>query len=189
VAMVLGDVSGKGMPASLLMMGLQARLETLIDEPGDLGQVVTRLNRLTQANCPEGKFITLFLCVLDGATGELVYANAGHNPPIIVRNDGRYEALPGGGPVLGILRGLEYQQYSARLEKGDVLAIYSDGITEAATPEDVEFETEELARALSAHRNGPAQAMVTGVNSAVAEWTQGAPAADDITLIVARRLE
>jgi sigma-B regulation protein RsbU (phosphoserine phosphatase) len=189
VAMVLGDVSGKGMPASLLMMGLQARVEMLIDEPGDLGRLVTRLNKMTQANCPEGKFITLFLCVLDGATGELVYANAGHNPPIIVRKDGSYEGLAGGGPVLGILKSIEYEQYSARLEKGDVLAIYSDGITEAATPEDVEFETEELARALNAHRDGSARAMVMGVNAAVAEWTQGAPAADDITLIVARRLE
>lgn len=188
VAMVLGDVSGKGMPASLLMMGLQARLEMLIDEPDDLGRVVTRLNRLTQANCPAGKFITLFLCVLDGATGELVYANAGHNPPIIVRKDGSSEALAGGGPVLGILRNIEYEQYSARMEKGDVLAIYSDGITEAATPEDVEFETEELARALNAHRDGSAEAMVMGVNTAVAEWTKGAPAADDITLIVARRI-
>jgi sigma-B regulation protein RsbU (phosphoserine phosphatase) len=189
VAMVLGDVSGKGMPASLLMMGLQARVEMLIDEPGDLGRVVTRLNKMTQANCPEGKFITLFLCVLDGATGALVYANAGHNPPIIVRKDGSYEGLAGGGPVLGILKSIEYEQYSAHLEKGDVLAIYSDGITEAATPEDVEFETEELARALNAHRDGSARAMVMGVNAAVAEWTQGAPAADDITLIVARRLE
>ncbi|MCU1259948.1 MAG: serine phosphatase [Bryobacterales bacterium] len=189
VAMVLGDVSGKGMPASLLMMGLQARVEMLIDEPEDLARVMTRLNRITQANCPDGRFITLFLCVLDATTGELVYANAGHNPPVIVRGDGSYDKLPGGGPVLGILPNIEYAQYSAHLEKGDVLAIYSDGITEATTPDDVEFEAEHLAATLHAHRAKPAETIVREVNAAVAEWTQGAPAADDITLIVARRLE
>jgi sigma-B regulation protein RsbU (phosphoserine phosphatase) len=188
VAMVLGDVSGKGMPASLLMMGLQARVEIMIDEPDDLGRVMTRLNRITQANCPEGKFITVFLCVLDGATGDLLYANAGHNPPIVVRPDGTFYALPGGGPVLGILRNIEYEQYSARLEPGDVLAIYSDGITEAATPEDEEFETDHLAAALHTHRAETAGEMVRGVNAAIADWTKGAPAADDITLIVARRV-
>ncbi len=188
VAMVLGDVSGKGMPASLLMMGLQARVEILIDEPDDLAHMMTRLNRITQANCPDGRFITLFLCVLDSETGELKYANAGHNPPVIVRQDGSYLTLPGGGPVLGILSGIEYQQYSARLEKGEVLGIYSDGITEAVTPDDEEFETVNLAAALHAHRNDPAEEIVKHVNAAVAEWTRHAPAADDITLIVARRL-
>ena len=189
VAMVLGDVSGKGMPASLLMMGLQARLEMLIDEPEDLAVVMTRLNRLTAANCPDGRFITLFVCVLDAATGDLVYANAGHNPPIIVRRDGSIEKLTGGGPVLGILPEIEYQQYRANVGKGDVLAIYSDGITEAATPDDEEFETGHLAETLFAHKDASAQGLVTEVNLALARWTQGAPAADDITLIVARRPE
>ena len=81
VAMVLGDVSGKGMPASLLMMGLQARVQALAEEPRNLAHVMTRLNRLTSANCPANRFITVFFCILNGETGDLTFCNAGHNPP------------------------------------------------------------------------------------------------------------
>jgi sigma-B regulation protein RsbU (phosphoserine phosphatase) len=188
VAMVLGDVSGKGMPASLLMMGLQARVQSLIDEPENLGQAMTRINRITSANCPRNRFISFFMCILDAATGELTYANAGHNPPIIVRTDGRHELLEGGGPPLGIMRTMEFQQYKVQLNKGDILAIYSDGVTEAATPDDEEFEIENLAKVLAANSTQPAQVMLEEVNKALTAWTVGAPPADDITLIVARLL-
>jgi serine phosphatase RsbU (regulator of sigma subunit)/pSer/pThr/pTyr-binding forkhead associated (FHA) protein len=188
VAMVLGDVSGKGMPASLLMMGLQARVQSLIDEPENLGQAMTRINRITSANCPRNRFISFFMCILDAATGELTYANAGHNPPIIVRTDGKHELLEGGGPPLGIMRTMEFQQYKVQLNKGDILAIYSDGVTEAATPDDEEFEIENLAKILAANSTQPAQVMLEEVNKALTAWTVGAPPADDITLIVARLL-
>ncbi|MDQ6700465.1 MAG: SpoIIE family protein phosphatase [Acidobacteriota bacterium] len=187
VAMVLGDVSGKGMPASLLMMGLQARVQVMIDEPDNLGDVMTRLNRVTAANCPDNKFISFFSCVIDPATGELTYANGGHNPPLIVRADGSYEPLEGGGPVLGILPVAKYEQYKCRLERGDLLAIYSDGVTEAATPDDEEFEIEHLAAVLAKRRQETARTIVASVNEAITAWTAGAPPADDITLIVARR--
>ena len=187
VAMVLGDVSGKGMPASLLMMGLQARVQVMIDEPDNLGDVMKRLNRVTAANCPDNKFISLFFCVIDPNTGDVTYANGGHNPPLIVRADGTYERLEGGGPVLGILPAADYDQYRCRLEQGDLLAIYSDGVTEAATPNDEEFEIEHLAAVLSNRRKETARTIVASVNEALTEWTGGAPPADDITLIVARR--
>ena len=120
IAMVLGDVSGKGMPASLLMMGLQARVQVLIEEPKNLAEVMTRLNRITSANCPSNRFITVFFCILDGDTGELTYCNAGHNPPLIIRADGSYEQLPGGGPVLGILPFIEYQEYQAKARESAI---------------------------------------------------------------------
>ena len=188
VAMVLGDVSGKGMPASLLMMGLQARVQSLMDEPENLAQVMTRINRITSANCPRNRFISLFMCILDATSGALTYSNAGHNPPIVVRSNGTYDVLEGGGPVLGILPSIEYQQYTAKLNKGDIFAIYSDGVTEAATPDDQEFEIENLAKTLAAHSSESAGAMIEEVNKALTAWTLGAPPADDITLIVARLL-
>jgi serine phosphatase RsbU (regulator of sigma subunit) len=188
VAMVLGDVSGKGMPASLLMMGLQARVQILIEEPESLGLALTRINRITSANCPRNRFISFFMCILDPATGELTYANAGHNPPIIVSSDGSYVRLDGGGPVLGILPKIEFQQYRVQVKKGDILAIYSDGITEAATPADEEFEIPNLAKTLAANSHLSAQAMIEEVNKALTAWTAGAPPADDITLIVAHLL-
>jgi serine phosphatase RsbU (regulator of sigma subunit)/pSer/pThr/pTyr-binding forkhead associated (FHA) protein len=188
VAMVLGDVSGKGMAASLMMMGLQARVQVLIDEPEDLAATITRLNRITAANCPPARFITLFLCVLDGKTGDLAYTNAGHNAPIVLRAAGGHEALTEGGPPLGILADFAYKQFSAKLEPGDVLAIYSDGVTEAASPQDEEFEIDRLAESIRMRLAQPAGDIIGGVNEDILRWTKGAPAADDVTLILARRV-
>ncbi len=188
VAMVLGDVSGKGMAASLMMMGLQARVQVLIDEPDDLAATITRLNRITAANCPPARFITLFLCVLDGQTGELVYTNAGHNAPLILRASGGFESLTEGGPPLGILSNFTYHEYRTRLEPGDILAIYSDGVTEAVSPEDEEFETDHLAHSIHSHSTEPPADIIARINEDIFTWTQGAPAADDVTLILARRL-
>jgi serine phosphatase RsbU (regulator of sigma subunit)/pSer/pThr/pTyr-binding forkhead associated (FHA) protein len=188
VAMVLGDVSGKGMPASLLMMGLQARVQVLIDEPKNLAEVMTKLNRITSLNCPANRFISLFFCILDGETGELTFCNAGHNPPLIIRANGTWEQLRGGGPVVGILATIEYQEHHVRLEEGDTLVIYSDGVTEAENPRRDEFEVEGLVQSVIANRHLPAEKIIEEVNRAVAEFTAGAPQSDDITLVVARRV-
>ena len=128
------------------------------------------------------------MCILNAATGELIYANAGHNPPVIVRTDGSHELLEGGGPVLGIMPTIEYQQYKVQMNRGDILAIYSDGVTEAATPNDEEFEIENLVKTLRANSTESAATMIEEVNKALTAWTVGAPPADDITLIVARLL-
>jgi phosphoserine phosphatase RsbU/P len=189
VAMLLGDVSGKGMPASLLMMGLQARVQALAGEdPRDVGALVTRLNRATCANCPSNRFITLVLCVLDPASGELAWANAGHNPSIIVRAGGEVEYLSDGGPPLGILKAATYKRQCAQLDPGDMIVLYSDGVTEAANAADEEFGEERLAALLAARRDRPAAAVVEAVIEAVAAWTGGAPPADDATLVVGRML-
>jgi sigma-B regulation protein RsbU (phosphoserine phosphatase) len=188
IAMVLGDVSGKGMPASLLMMGLQARVQVLIEEPKSLAEVMTRLNRITSANCPSNRFITLFFCILDGDTGELTFCNAGHNPPVIARSNGTYDVLKGGGPVLGILPFIEYKEFQAKLDEGDVLVIYSDGVTEANNPAGDELGVEGLAEAVMPYRNESASAIIGQINKSLVSYTVGAPPSDDITLIVARRV-
>jgi sigma-B regulation protein RsbU (phosphoserine phosphatase) len=188
VAMVLGDVSGKGMPASLLMMGLQARVQVLVEEPRNLASVMTKLNRITAANCPSNRFISLFFCILDGDTGELTFCNAGHNPPLIIRRNGEWEQLSGAGPVIGILPSVEYQEHRINLDEGDTLVIYSDGVTEAANPENEEFEVERLAQTVIDSRFEPTVDIVDAVNRAVAEHTAGAPQSDDITLVIARRV-
>lgn len=187
IAMVLGDVSGKGMPASLLMMGLQARVQVLIEEPRSLAEVMTRLNRITSANCPTNRFISLFFCILDGDTGDISFCNAGHNPPVIVRADGSHEGLKGAGPVLGIVPTCEYEEHHARLAEGDVLVVYSDGVTEAIDPAGVEFGIEGLANTVIPSRSRSAREVIAQINKAVVQYTAGAPPADDVTLIVARR--
>src|SRR5204862_7667163 len=93
VALALGDVSGKGMSAALMMAELHARVQVLAEDPSDLGAFMMRLNKATCAKCPSNRFITFFFCVLDAATGELTYANAGHNPPILLRACGEVKML------------------------------------------------------------------------------------------------
>jgi serine phosphatase RsbU (regulator of sigma subunit) len=188
VALALGDVSGKGMPASLMMMGLHARVQVLAEDPGDLGDFLVRLNKSTCKQCPSNRFITFFFCVLDPRTGELRFANAGHNPPVLLRASGKAEMLEGGGPVLGILPIAPYCEQRAQLAPGDLLALYSDGVTEAADPAFEEFGEGRLVQTMRAHRNEPAAAIVEVVRQAVAAFSAGAPQADDITLVVAKRV-
>lgn len=188
VAMLLGDVSGKGMPASLLMMALQARVQVLAQEPGDVGAMMTRLNRITSARCPSNRFITLFCCVLDPASDRLDYANAGHNPAALVRGDGSVEWLQGGGPVLGVLPKACYEQYRAAMHPGDLLVLYSDGVTEALNAAGEEFGEQRLAALLCAVRHEPAQAVVQAVTRALGDFAAGTAFADDITIVAARRV-
>jgi serine phosphatase RsbU (regulator of sigma subunit) len=193
VAMLVGDVAGKGMPASLLMSSLQARVQVLFEEPDDLAKKVSRLNRIICSNCPDNRFITFFMTVANPATGELVYTNAGHNPPVIVRAapkpDGPgFDLLKGGGVILGILPMATYQEYRVTMERGDVLVLFSDGVTEAANPNDDEYGEDRLAALVGSMRDRPVAEIVDAIHVAVTEFTEGAPAADDITVVVARRL-
>ena len=187
VALALGDVSGKGMPASLMMMALHARVQVLAEDPGNLAAFMTRLNKATCATCPSNRFITFFFSVLNAVTGELDYANAGHNPPILVRASGDAEMLEGGGPVLGILSIAPYSQMHAQLDHGDMLVLYSDGVTEANNAAYEEFDEERFIEVLRAHRTLPATEIVQAVIRAVTEFAAGAPQADDITLLIAKR--
>lgn len=189
VGMTLGDVSGKGMPASLMMMGLHARVHVLAGEdPGDLGAFLIRLNKATAATCPSNRFITFFFCVLDTATGDLAFANAGHNPPILIRANGDARMMEGGGPVLGILPIAVYKEQHASLEKGDMLVLYSDGVTEAVNAAYDEYGEERFIECLREHRAEPAAAIVQAAVQSLQAFAAGAPQADDITLVVAKRV-
>lgn len=188
VAMIVADVAGKGMPASLLMSSLQARVQVVFEEPDDLAAKVTKLNRIVKSNCPGNRFITFFICVLDPATGEVAYCNAGHNPPLLVRRDGKMESLPSGGLILGILPMVTYTEGRCRLDPGDTVVLFSDGVTEAAPPSgDGDFGEERLADVIRQNTSEPVMNVVQSVFDEVVRFTAGAPAADDITVVVARR--
>jgi sigma-B regulation protein RsbU (phosphoserine phosphatase) len=149
---------------------------------------MTRINKATCATCPSNRFITFFYSVFNATTGELAYANAGHNPPIIVRSNGDAEMLEGGGPVLGILSIAPYGEMHAQLNHGDMLVLYSDGVTEANNAAYDEFDEERFIEVLKAHRTLPATQIVQAVIRAVTDFAAGAPQADDITILVAKRL-
>lgn len=189
VGILVGDVAGKGMPASLLMSSLQARVQVLFEEPTNLAALVTRLNRIISSNCPSNRFITFFIGVLDPQTGELVYVNAGHNPPLVAHADGSVEKLEGTGLILGILPVAVYQQAACHLDPGDVLLLFSDGVTEPVRPgTDDEFGEDRLAQILTGLRDQDAESIIKTVNQKLEEFTEGAPPPDDITLVVAKRL-
>jgi len=186
VVVVIADAAGKGLPAALLMMNLQARVQAMGEAGCHPAALLTRLNASLAATCPQNRFVTLFLGLLDPRSGELAYANAGHNPPLWLRRDGQVVRLTDGGPVLGILP-LSFQQYGCRMEPGEVLLLYSDGVTEALNPEGEEFGEERLTELLTRHRHACADVILAAVCEAVGQWAAGRPAADDVTVVVVRR--
>jgi serine phosphatase RsbU (regulator of sigma subunit) len=187
VGLALGDVSGKGMAAALMVMAFEARLRVLVEDTENPATLVMRLNKITCSNCPSNRFITFFFSVLDPATGHLSFANAGHNPPILVRTSGEVEMLDGGGPVLGVLAIAPYSEQQARLGPGDLLVVYSDGVTEAANIAEEEYGEERLIEVLKRRRTDSSDTIVNAVMESVNQFTSGAPQADDITLVVAKR--
>jgi sigma-B regulation protein RsbU (phosphoserine phosphatase) len=189
VAMLVGDVAGKGMPASLLMSSLQARVQVLFEEPGNLAALVTKLNRIITINCPSNRFITFFFCAIDPKENTITYVNAGHNPPVLLHRDGTVEQLEGTGVILGILPIAKYEQKVSKFEPGDVVVLYSDGVTEACRPDvDEEFGEERVAQSLLELRDQSAQSIIDSIIQRVNEFTKGSPPADDITLVVAKRI-
>ncbi|MGH9666675.1 MAG: PP2C family protein-serine/threonine phosphatase, partial [Bryobacteraceae bacterium] len=188
VAILVADVAGKGMPAALLMSSLQARAQVIFEEPDDLAARVAKLNRVVSTKIPDNRFITFFICVVDPRTGELAYSNAGHNPPLLVRRDGRVEQLSDGGLILGILPAAIYRESRSRLEEGDIVVMFSDGVTEAPRVDsDEEFGEQRLAELVWKHRDASAAGIVHQVIEAVAAFTGGS-LSDDLTVVVVRRV-
>jgi sigma-B regulation protein RsbU (phosphoserine phosphatase) len=188
VDLIVADVAGKGIPASLIMSSLHARVHVLFEDGEDVGGKVTRLNKHTCGNCPDNRFITFFTAVVESETGRVTYANAGHNPALIVRTTGACDMLAEGGLILGIVPTFTYQSASAQLNPGDVLVLYSDGVTEAVDPLDQDFGEERLSNLVGQLRDRPAAEIVEAVHKAVFDFAQGAPQFDDITVVVARKL-
>ncbi len=186
LAIVVADVAGKGLPAALMVSNLQAKTQAIVETCDSPAEVVTRLNRGLSKTCPENRFVTLFYCVIDPDTGELTYSNAGHNPPLLVRASGGVDQLQDGGPVLGIIKGTRYTEASSGMCPGDVLVMYSDGVTEATNAAGDEFGEDRLLQ-VARHSGNQAQGIVDAVHRAVREFTAGQPPADDITVVVVAR--
>jgi serine phosphatase RsbU (regulator of sigma subunit) len=182
----VGDVAGKGSPAALLMALLLAMMRTLADERLAPAALMARLNVQVCRQAPGSRFITVFYSVFDMTTGELTYVNAGHTAPLILRGDGTVDRLQDGGMALGMFEGSQYQTGRALLSPGDLLAIYSDGITEAENPGGQPFDERGLQEVLrSEHRNNMA-AIGAAVVRAVELHTADVRFADDLTLLLLR---
>jgi serine phosphatase RsbU (regulator of sigma subunit) len=138
-------------------------------------------------NFPRNRFVTLFFGLLDPATGDLTYCNAGHNPPFLVRANGGIERLTSCGTILGIFPEMGYLVKHSRLDPGDVLTMFSDGVTEENNPNGEEFGEKRLEKLLVDRARGGAASLVEGIRQAVLAWAAGGAAADDVTVVAASR--
>ena len=187
LALVVGDVSGKGMPAALLMSSLQARVQMLRETNPDPASAVTLLNRNLAERCPLGKFITFFYALLDPVSGSLHYSNAGHNYPLLLRANGSVEMLKGGGLVLGLFPMAHYVMHETNLAPGDMLALYSDGVTEACSPAGDEFGEDSLAEFLAIRKSESCGHLVEELINHLRGWHGSNAFTDDFTIVLVKR--
>jgi phosphoserine phosphatase RsbU/P len=156
----------------------------LVHEGRDLQTEIERANELLVTNNREMMFATLFCGVLDASSGILTYCNCGHNPPLVVRvGDGRCERLYANSPALGLEKGVTCQMQSITISRGDMVLLYTDGLTEAQNPEGVQFGMERLEQVTIAERTASARETVEGVLQRVAEFSKGVSQFDDITCV------
>lgn len=187
VIVTIGDVAGKGSPAALLMALLLAVLRTLVDDEFTPTELMRRLNQQICRHSPRSRFITLFLGVYSPYTGELVYVNAGQNPPLLRRRDGRYERLEGTGVALGMFEGSTYASAATALTPGDMLVLYSDGVTEAEDPKGQPFDEHGLQGTITTYAAYSSAEIGLEVLRAVEHHAQEPKFADDLTLLVLKR--
>ena len=186
MAVSIADVVGKGLPAALLMSNLQAAVRAFATPQAEPHDVCTSVNRLLCRNIAAGKFVTFCYAVVDSETGALVYGNAGHNPPAVARANGDIEWLAPTGLVLGVAPDWTYTTGVSTLGAGDRLVCFTDGITEARSPDDEEFGEDRLIATIAAEPRGSAERLAQAITLAVNTWTNGSPQ-DDATLIVVER--
>jgi phosphoserine phosphatase RsbU/P len=190
LGIAIGDVSGKGVPAALLMASLRAALRAQdLDGSPDLGQLVARLNRLIYEASGANRYATFFYGSYDPATRRLEYVNAGHNPPFVFRaSTGEALRLEGGGPVVGLLPEAVFEAQSVTLEPGDLLVAYTDGVSEAMNGQDEEWGEDRMAEAVEADAAAAPETVVKTLMAGADAFASGAPQHDDMTLVVARVL-
>jgi serine phosphatase RsbU (regulator of sigma subunit)/CHASE2 domain-containing sensor protein len=190
VMITIGDVCGKGVPASLFMAITQTVMRLGVRSGQDLQAEINAANNLLVANNREEMFTTLFCGVIDVPAGTITYCNCGHNPPLVLRKgESAFESLRKCGPPLGIIGDAGYAARSTALAPGDMLLLYTDGVTEAETSQSDQFGTQRLEQTILEMRGHAARSVVEHVIKRVAEFTQGTPQSDDITCVAVVRNE
>jgi sigma-B regulation protein RsbU (phosphoserine phosphatase) len=189
LGIAIGDVSGKGIAAALLMASLQASLRgQVLAGHTDLAQLMTNVNQLIYETTTPERYVTFFYGQYHRESRTFHYVNAGHNPPLVLRQtrDGKIHVirLETGGPVIGAFRDVPYQQGSLTLEPGDIFVGFTDGVIEAMNPQDEEWGEERLIPAVAQNARQPAAAIIPSLLSEADRFASGAPQHDDMTLVV-----
>lgn len=185
LGLIVADVSGKGVPAALLMSSFRASLlaQDLDDEPG---VILARLNSFLHRSVEPGRFVTAFFGVLDPESGRFVYANAGHNPPYWIRSSGEIATLREGGLVLGLFGDSKYEHAEIHLAAGDTLALFTDGVTEAQNPDEEMWGDDRFLQVVLRHSQAPCRRIVAEVLRELRRFSGDELQSDDITLLLAR---
>lgn len=186
---VVADVSDKGMPAALFMTLSRSVLRASLLASASLAEAVQRANQLICADATDSMFVTLFACTLDPLTGDLRYVNAGHNPPLHFHEaSGQWRELKLSGMVLGVVDDAPFVQHECRLNAGDALVIFTDGVTDALNDAEERFGMEQLMDVLQTAQGENAGGMADALEKALAEFTAGGEPFDDMTYVVIKRL-
>ena len=183
----LGDISGKGMPAALLMANLQATLRGQALFSSSAGECLTRANKLLYRSTDLQKFATLFYGILDASKNIFHFSNAGHDPPYLIDSDKKVTRLTKGGTVLGFMEDYQFEEDSVKLSTGDTIVIYSDGITEALNKNNEEFGEEQLLVVLKENLKSTAELLIEKVFKAVKLFVKDVHQSDDITIVVIKK--
>jgi sigma-B regulation protein RsbU (phosphoserine phosphatase) len=183
----VADISGKGLPAALLMSTIQATLRALLGPETPLLEVAGRANDLLYATTPPNRFATAFLVAVEPTSGQCRYVNCGHNAAVLLHADGTHELLDGPGFALGLFPMRTAKELNCLIGPGDLLALYSDGVTEAQNRSEEEFELDRLVECLRTNAACPPDVIVEHVFQAIDAFVGDAPQFDDITLMVVKR--
>ncbi len=184
---IIADVADKGLPAALFMARTTSLVRATAVELHQPRDILARVNHLLAEKASQGMFVTAFCAVLDTATGEMTYASAGHNPPIVVRPDGQLDTLRTKGIVLGVMDPFHFEQKSTVLNPGDGVLFYTDGVTEAFNDAEEMFGEKRLRETVQRMRRRPAADVVQNIHDAVMSFAHPYPQSDDFTLLMIRR--
>ena len=188
IGLVIADVSGKGVPAALLMAFLRASLRAAIHIGYAPHISMSKVNYLLWESIERNQFVTAFYGVLDASNRTLAYTNAGHNPPLLMDADGKVRFMERGGLPLGMFRNTRYYEYYQAIESGQILVLYTDGVTEAANPNGEEYGRGRLEKAVRANCHLSAREMIAAIQQDVNTWTDGIGATDDMTFFIIKAL-
>ncbi|MFW6131564.1 MAG: SpoIIE family protein phosphatase, partial [Candidatus Aminicenantaceae bacterium] len=187
LGIVIADVSGKGVGASLLMASLRACLHSEVDSGCSLEKMALRLNDFVHKSSSSNCFITFFYCEYDNKKNELRYINAGHNPPLLIEKKGTVDRFEISGLCLGMFPSSEYEEKKIIMSPGDTLLLYTDGITESRNKKGEEFTEERMINIAKQNIKLPAQDLMKKIFEEVNEFTSGVNQMDDMTMIVLKR--
>jgi sigma-B regulation protein RsbU (phosphoserine phosphatase) len=190
IGLVVADVSDKGLPAALYMTVTRTLIRAHLQSSDSPSKIFKFVNDHLQKESPNSLFVTAVFCMLDTVSGKLVYANAGHNLPLIYRSkDDSIEILPKGGIALGVVPDFNLQEYSIHLEPNDFLVLYTDGVTETFSPEGETYGEERLMAALKKYCNLHSRDLIDAIKNELAEFRKSGPIEDDLTIIVVHRTQ